>query len=146
MLVLAAWTTADPTVAELAGLPPPPEVDGVSLVPAFLSTGSLAPDLVNKTYAFSEFPQCPGTHLTYGGPAEKPLANLWHTDEGCQSVRPMPDVSYCFCGGKIAWKSAHRDANVPTPHHRCFVRILDFSASVFGAKTFATRNGTRGTG
>ena len=76
-----------PTVAALAGLPPPPDLDGTSLLPAFLApSSSPVPGLSNKSYAFSEFPQCPGTHKKRGGAATLPLGNLWHTDEGCQSI------------------------------------------------------------
>tara|TARA_B110000208_G_scaffold176848_1_gene223557 strand:+ start:151 stop:3924 length:3774 start_codon:yes stop_codon:yes gene_type:complete len=62
-----------PTVAELAGLPSPPDVDGASLMPAFLDPTAPAGA---KDYAFSEFPQCPSD----------PKTNLWHTERGCQNV------------------------------------------------------------
>ena len=62
-----------PTVAELAGLPPPPDFDGASLMPAFIDPTAPAGA---KDYAFSEFPQCPND----------PEVNLWHTDDGCQNV------------------------------------------------------------
>ena len=61
-----------PTVAALAGLPPPPGVEGTSLMPAFLEPGSNG----DKQYAFSEFPQCPSN----------PDVSLWHTGGGCQNV------------------------------------------------------------
>ena len=62
-----------PTVAELAGLPPPPDVDGTSLIRAFIDPTAPAGA---TDYAFSEFPQCPSD----------PAVNLWHTGGGCQSV------------------------------------------------------------
>jgi iduronate 2-sulfatase len=62
-----------PTVAELAGLPSPPDMDGASLMPAFLDPTALAGA---KDYAFSEFPQCPSD----------PEISLWHTEFGCQGV------------------------------------------------------------
>ena len=62
-----------PTVAALAGLPAPPDVDGVSLLPAFTQP-TATPD--DDDYAFSEFPQCPSD----------PENNLWHTGGGCQNV------------------------------------------------------------
>jgi len=62
-----------PTVAALAGLPPPPDVDGVSLMPAFFNPEAPAGA---KDYAFSLFPQCPSD----------PEASLWHTAKGCQDV------------------------------------------------------------
>ena len=85
---LAELLDVYPTVAALAGLPQPPELDGTSLLGAFLSPANPGhdPSLANKTHAFSEFPQCPGIHPKFGGPAAQPLTNLWHTDEGCQSV------------------------------------------------------------
>jgi len=62
-----------PTVAELAGLPPAPDVDGVSRMSAFLDPAAPAGE---KDYAFSLFPQCP----------TDPETNLWHTSRGCQDV------------------------------------------------------------
>ena len=62
-----------PTVAELAGLPLPPDVDGASLVPTFFDPAAPAGA---KDYAFSEFPQCP----------TDPSVNLWHTGTGCQNA------------------------------------------------------------
>ena len=62
-----------PTVAALAGLPSPPDVDGASLMPAFLDPAAPAGA---TDYAFSEFPQCP----------TDPATNLWHTTHGCQNI------------------------------------------------------------
>ena len=62
-----------PTVVALAGLPAPPDVDGVSLLPAFTDPSATPGD---NDYAFSEFPQCPSD----------PEVNLWHTSGGCQNV------------------------------------------------------------
>lgn len=62
-----------PTVAELAGLPAPPDMDGASLVPTFFDPAAPAGA---KDYAFSEFPQCP----------IDPTNNLWHTGKGCQNL------------------------------------------------------------
>ena len=62
-----------PTVAGLAGLPSPPDVDGASLMLAFADPTALASA---NDYAFTEFPQCP----------DDPEVNLWHTEGGCQNV------------------------------------------------------------
>ena len=64
---------SDPTVAALSGLPAPPGMDGISLLPAFTNPAA-SPGA--KSYAFSEFPQCP----------TDPDTNLWHTSNGCQNV------------------------------------------------------------
>jgi arylsulfatase A-like enzyme len=61
------------TVAALAGLPPPPNMDGTSLVQAFHDPAAPARP---TDYAFSEFPQCP----------TDPNISLWHTRGGCQNV------------------------------------------------------------
>jgi arylsulfatase A-like enzyme len=60
-----------PTVAALAGLPPPPDIVGrplnqvgTSLEPVFLDP-TVKPGTA-KDYAFSEFPQCPGIHPVPG--------------------------------------------------------------------------------
>jgi iduronate 2-sulfatase len=81
-LHIAELVDVYPTVSTLAGLPLPADpLDGISLLPAFLEPAARG----NKTFAFSEFPQCPGVGHKYGGkPASIP--NLWHTDRGCQSV------------------------------------------------------------
>ena len=62
-----------PTVAALAGLPPPPDLAGrpanevgTSLMPVFLDPAA-KPGAV-KDFAFSEFPQCPGHHPVPGAP------------------------------------------------------------------------------
>ena len=53
-LRMAELVDVYPTVAALAGLPAPPDMDGVSLLPAFADP-SAAPGA--ESYAFSEFPQ-----------------------------------------------------------------------------------------
>ena len=45
-----------PTIARLAGLPSPPDLDGVDLSPYVVAGSGAAP---NKTAAFSEYPRCP---------------------------------------------------------------------------------------
>jgi iduronate 2-sulfatase len=71
-LHLAELVDVYPTVAALAGLPPPPDLVhraanevGISLMPAFLDPTKPGQA---KDYAFSEFPQCPGIHRVRGGP------------------------------------------------------------------------------
>ena len=78
-----------PTVAELAGLPSPLDVDGASLMQAFLDPTAPAGA---KDYAFSEYPQCPND----------PEVNLWHTGGGCQGV---PREQIQFFGFSIRSKS-----------------------------------------
>lgn len=43
-----------PTIASLAGLPPPPDLDGMDLTPLFTH-----PEIPLKDAAFSEYPRCP---------------------------------------------------------------------------------------
>ena len=57
---MACNPTTSPTVAKLAGLPPPPDVDGYDLSPLWADPNSTIKDV-----AFSEYPRCPkGTNLT----------------------------------------------------------------------------------
>jgi len=49
-----------PTLADLAGLPPPDGVDGSSLVPALLrASGGVAPPPHAGAFALSVYPRCP---------------------------------------------------------------------------------------
>ena len=83
---------SDPTVAALAGLPPPPDLAGqppndvgASLLPSFLSPSSQPEP--GRDYAFSEYPQCPGEHPGHLGQATVGgFGNYWHTDRGCQGT------------------------------------------------------------
>eukprot|EP00035_Acanthoeca_spectabilis_P029845 m.6657 g.6657 ORF g.6657 m.6657 type:complete len:652 (+) comp3870_c0_seq1:1-1956(+) len=82
---LAELIDVYPTLADLAGLPPPPDIDGTSLKSAFLPPGHRAPvsaeggvsTPTGKQYAFSQFPQCPID------PTGKTLP-IWHAKMSCQ--------------------------------------------------------------
>lgn len=79
---LAELVDVYPTLAELAGLPPPPGLDGVSLAAAVAGTAS-API---KRAAFSQFPQCPLD------PTGKTFP-LWHYKTSCQAY-PRDRIPY----------------------------------------------------
>eukprot|EP00937_MAST-01D_sp_MAST-1D-sp2_P007299 g7299.t1 len=89
---LAELVDVYPTLAALAGLPPPPGLDGVSLAPAFETTGGAVaveaapPAQPIKRYAFSQFPQCPVDPSGQRYP-------LWHYADSCQGF-PRETIPY----------------------------------------------------
>lgn len=108
-LHLAELVDVYPTVAALAGLPPPPDIVGrplnqvgTSLEPVFLDP-AVKPGSV-KDYAFSEFPQCPGIHPVPGGAAVGGVGNGWHTDRGCQSIFRENIGFFGFSVRSLQWR------------------------------------------
>ena len=106
---LAELVDVYPTVAALAGLPPPPDLAnrrtnevGTSLMPLLLDPEA-KPGAV-KNYAFSEFPQCPGYHPVPGGKPVGGVGNLWHTDKGCQSIFRENIGFFGFSVRSLEWR------------------------------------------
>jgi len=104
-----------PTVAALAGLPPPPDIVGrplnqvgTSLEPVFLDP-AVKPGTV-KDYAFSEFPQCPGIHPVPGrSAAVPPLLSSPHLT--CRRISDSAvsacHAHVCLCSPLCEDKSGH---------------------------------------
>ena len=114
---------SDPTVAALAGLPPPPDLAGqppndvgASLLPSFLDpSAQLEP---GRDYAFSEYPQCPGEHPGHLGQATVGgFGNYWHTDRGCQGIFRENISFFGFSIRSLAYRYTEVST---TAYKRCF--------------------------
>ena len=135
---------SDPTVAALAGLPPPPDLAGqppndvgASLLPSFLDP-SAQPE-PGRDYAFSEYPQCPGEHpghlgqTTVGG-----FGNYWHTDRGCQGIF-RENIS--FFGFSIRSLTYRYTEVSTTAYKRCFSLGCVFTPSLHAAMALRCSGG-----
>jgi hypothetical protein len=127
-----------PTVAALAGLPPPPDIVGrplnqvgTSLEPVFLDP-AVKPGSV-KDYAFSEFPQCPGIHPVPGrSAAVPPLLSSPHLT--CRRISDSAvsacHAHVCLCSPLCEDKSGQYSRVSLTLTSNLSVRVCDRVAAV----------------
>jgi hypothetical protein len=135
-LHLAELVDVYPTVAALAGLPPPPDLTnrpanqvGTSLLAVFQDP-SAAPGTA-KDYAFSEFPQCPGHHPIPGGKPAAGPGNLWHTDAGCQSIFRENIGFFGFSVRSLNWRYTEWCASISLPIVISFAHLISFGGTTW---------------
>ena len=127
---LAELVDVYPTLAELAGLLTPLDLDGTSLVPAFSMDGA---SVVVKHYAFSQFPACPVDPTGVRHP-------LWASAEPpCQGVPRKETAYFGYSVRSENWRyTAWFHFECPQWPQNCSV---DWSSAPFAEELYDHRGG-----